>query len=111
MTDVEKVISDLEEQVTWIRDNDFHKFPGWGHAVIAMKDALPLLKAQEPRLVTIDDFKGANEYGWLQAWCEEQTGGAVYCECILADALKAKRIRYWTSRPTDEQREAEPWRS
>jgi hypothetical protein len=48
MPDREKVISDLEEQITWIRDNDFNKFPGWGHAVIAMKDALALLKAQEP---------------------------------------------------------------
>jgi hypothetical protein len=48
MPDREKVISALEEQITWIRDNDFHKFPGWGHAVIAMKDAIALLKAQEP---------------------------------------------------------------
>lgn len=48
MVDREKVISDLEEQITWIRDNDFHKFPGWGHAVLAMRDALALLKAQEP---------------------------------------------------------------
>ena len=44
----EKVISDLEEQIAWIRDNDFHKFPGWGHSVLAMRDALELLKAQEP---------------------------------------------------------------
>lgn len=51
MNDKEKlkeVISDLEEQIAWIRDNDFHKFPGWGHAVLAMRDALALLKAQEP---------------------------------------------------------------
>ena len=44
----EKVISDLEEQLAWIRDNDFHKFPGWGHTVLAMRDALELLTAQEP---------------------------------------------------------------
>lgn len=48
MADREKVISDLEEQIAWIRDNDFHKFPGWGHAVLAMRDALALLKEQEP---------------------------------------------------------------
>ena len=43
MPDREKVIADIEEQIAWIRDNDFHKFPGWGHAVLAMKDALELL--------------------------------------------------------------------
>ena len=48
MTKREKVIDDLEEQIVWIRDNDFHKFPGWGHAVLAMHDAIALLKAQEP---------------------------------------------------------------
>ena len=48
MVDRLKVISDLEEQIAWIRDNDFHKFPGWGHAVLAMRDALALLKEQEP---------------------------------------------------------------
>ena len=48
MTEREKVISDLEVQIAWIRDNDFHKFPGWGHSVLAMRDALELLKAQEP---------------------------------------------------------------
>lgn len=48
MSDVENVISDLEEQITWIRDNDSHKFPGWGHAVLAMRAAIAMLKAQEP---------------------------------------------------------------
>ena len=52
MADREKVIADIEEQITWIRDNDFHKFPGWGHAVLAMQDALVLLKEQEPKPVS-----------------------------------------------------------
>ena len=47
MPDREKVISDLQEQIDWIRDNEFHKFPGWGHTVLAMKDALALLKEME----------------------------------------------------------------
>ena len=46
MPNMEKVIADIEEQIAWIRDNDFHKFPGWGHAVLAMKDAIALLKEQ-----------------------------------------------------------------
>lgn len=73
-----------------------------------VEDVIALLKTQEPRLVTIEDFGDADEFGWLPAWCEEYTG-AVYCECILVDALKEKGIRHWTRRPTDEQREAIAW--
>lgn len=40
----EKIIDDLEQQIRWIRENDFHKFPGWGHSVLAMRDAAELLK-------------------------------------------------------------------
>lgn len=57
----EKVISDLELQIAWIRDNDFHKFPGWGHSVLAMRDALTLLKAQEP-VEPILKREGWNKY-------------------------------------------------
>lgn len=67
------------------------------------------LKAQEARLVIKDDFANADEYGWLPAWAEEKIGGVVYCECITVDALKEKGIRYWTRKPTDEQREAVNW--
>lgn len=70
-------------------------------------DALALLKAQEPRLVVEDDFKNADEYGYLPAWCE--TPDDLYCECILIGALEEEGRRYWTSRPTDEQREAVKW--
>lgn len=47
MADINKTIKDLDEQIAWIQDNDFHKFPGWGHAVLAMKDAIELLKEQK----------------------------------------------------------------
>lgn len=73
----EKVIDDLEEQIAWIRDNDFHKFPGWGHAVLAMRDALALLKAQEPdetRLVR--HYSRPNVYADLWLHCEK-CGGVV----------------------------------
>ena len=74
----------------------------------ALDMAIEALKAQEPRLVIADDFKDADDYGWIPAWCEERTGG-FYCECILIGALKEKGIRYWTSRPTKEQMEAVKW--
>ena len=53
MADIEKTISDLEEQISWIRDNEFHKFPGWGHAVLAMNDAIELLKEQQKKEIKL----------------------------------------------------------
>ena len=73
-----------------------------------IQDALALLKAHESRLVEPNDFENADDYNWLPAWCEERTG-AGYWEMILPDALDEKDVRYWTGRPTDEQRAKEPW--
>lgn len=70
----------------------------------ALDIALALLKAQEPRLVTIDDFKDADECGYITAWCEASNG--LFAECITVGALEEKDFRYWTSKPTDEQRKA-----
>lgn len=75
-------------------------------------DTCELLKAQEPRIVTEADFKNADEAGFIPAWCEEKDTAEVYCECISIGALedaKFGHMRWWTSRPTDEQMEATPW--
>lgn len=48
MADIEKVISDLEQQIRWIEEIECHKFPGWLNTTNAMRDALELLKEQEP---------------------------------------------------------------
>lgn len=72
------------------------------------RDALALLKAQEPRLVTESDFNGADEYGYIPVWTEEKDGD-MYWECIpkvaITDPDGIEVLRYWTARPTDEQRE------
>ena len=69
-------------------------------------------KAQEPRLVTESDYDGADEYGYIPVWTEEKDGD-MYWECIpkvaITDPDGIGVLRYWTSRPTDEQREAIPW--
>ena len=128
MPNVEKVISDLEEQITWIRDNDFHKFPGWGHAVLAMRDALALLKAQEPRVVKISELtSGEPMLVWLEDIDKKEIVAGMIFDYVpgrfgfkLTDIGSMDRIypriedyltrwRCWTSRPTDEQREATPW--
>ena len=81
MPDREKVIADIEEQIAWIRDNDFHKFHGWGHAVLAMKDAIDMLKEQEP----VEPFCWNDDYGqhWKCGHCGKVIGANdKYChEC------------------------------
>lgn len=96
------------------RDREYRMQGYDGKAVIIplplAEEALSLLKTQEPRLVTKEDFKNADKYGWLPVWSE--TKDDLYCECIEIDALDAMKeegCRYWTSRPTDEQRKAVEW--
>lgn len=77
-----------------------------------MKDALSLLKAQEPRLITKDDFEKADAWGMIPAWIEynpaiegAEPGWAIICSDILGSPFK----KAWTARPTDEQREKVKW--
>ena len=51
MADIEKIISDLEQQIRWIEEIECHKFPGWLNVTNAMRDALALLKEQEAKPV------------------------------------------------------------
>ena len=85
-------------------------------------DALALLKAQEPRVMTVSEI-GALSNGDV-VWVEFTDGRLLpmmvedgclmrwrflwrICEdAFLDDDYKA---RAWTSRPTDEQRKATPW--
>ena len=103
-----KVIAELERVAD--EANPWKEYPPLRCDILypLLIDALTLLKAQEPRLVEPNDFENADDYNWLPAWCEERTG-AGYWEMILPDALDEKDVRYWTGRPTDEQRAKEPW--
>lgn len=122
MKDRENVISDLEEQIAWIRDNDFHKFPGWGHAVLAMRDALALLKAQEPRVMKIGDVRN-----WVNsdrvtrepivieirsgvcAWIIDDEVREIPGAENLTSGLYSKTWRCWTSGPDEKRRAETPW--
>lgn len=53
---INECIDNLEQQISWIEDIDAHKFPGWGHTVNAMKQAVALLKVQEPINPHMIDF-------------------------------------------------------
>jgi len=45
--DRENAIANLEQNIRWIEDHEQHQFPGWGNVVVAMRDAVELLKEQK----------------------------------------------------------------
>ena len=130
----EKIVGNLYILRTWCAVN-----PKYGmalsvedcdKAVIWIDDTIALLKAQEPRVMTLEELIGiynirenhswvyntppylymdyGKDTGYWIAWsnivsCLERC----YPKYIPADY--GKTWRCWTSRPTDEQREAEPW--
>lgn len=85
-------------------------------------DALALLKEQEARVMTREEvidllqgsvvwFEEHSESGdYLRAMISSGTGflGDFYLG-VNAREVDYKRNRFWTSRPTEEQREREPW--
>lgn len=81
-----------------------------------IQDALALLKSQEARLVTYDDFHSGREDGgeaipcWKEARSKTRRSGwavVVYGK-TLADR-ETGVARYWTARPTEEQMREEAW--
>jgi hypothetical protein len=92
-----------------------------------MKDALALLKAQEPRVMTLEEVKASkgddmfleistrtDEIPYITAATLDGAGtkGVVFY-CSHLDYVAYNRRLYgwrcWTSRPTDEQRKAAKW--
>ena len=107
MTDREKVIKGLEVILEETADMFYRS---------TIQDALALLKAQEPRVMTPQDFDGnpmKDQYGNLPCWLEsrEPLVASNWCRWNEDDFIRPmmRNFRPWTSRPTDEQREATPW--
>ena len=100
------------------------------------RDALELLKAQEPHVMTLEEvFERSKHMDEDAVWIEfeDEDGDMVVYPAILSNskpvfeaeysivaALRwekkyfplgtyGKKWRCWTSRPTDERREATPW--
>lgn len=87
-------------------------------------DALTLLKAQEPRIMSLEEIPYAT-FGWIEV--SEQLIPCVLEDVFVDDTVGfasiedghdymcasdyGKTWRVWTSRPTDEQREATPWKN
>ena len=133
MTDVErrvKVMEGLELCLKGLSDLCPYKdsdAPG-GCRDELMYDALALLKAQEPRVVKISELtSGEPMLVWLEDIDKKETVAGMIFDYVpgrlgfkLTDIASMDRIyprieeymtrwRCWTSRPSDEVREATPW--
>lgn len=121
MTDHDKVIRGLESLETRLVEC------GDKLDASVVQNAIVLLKAQEPRLMTLEEVEaatGVDLYLEISTHADEipyitaatlagvgVVGVTFYCGSFMFGAYN-KRIygwRCWTSRPTDAQREAEPW--
>lgn len=131
MAEREKVINGLEEATAYFRSSfdamygtvACEKFRSWTDAI---EQALALLKAQEPRVMTLEEVKMLDsDYYYLESMRSpgkelREIVGAYGLTCVtwpsitwarqtMGDSGYRKTWRCWTSRPTDEQREATPW--
>lgn len=93
------------------------------------RDALALLKEQEPRILKQEEFAGTYRYCWLEAKASDgRTACRISDICVgedgvdyeaqfigtsyrwtLPHALLGSRWRCWSSEPTEEQRKAVKW--
>ena len=124
MPDREKVIKRLEEVIAEaVYPDRPRKFM---MSLELAEDALALLKAQEARVMTLEEV---NTLDWDYCYLEqERLPGKEYrgmlgkyiMNCVTWPSITAAKISYssenygktwrcWTSRPTDAQREATPW--
>ncbi len=126
MTEREKVIKafefclmpasreELENDVCSHEDCPYYREYNGGKCVsAAAADALALLKAQEPRVMTLIEWIRATEPADGECMCYEIKDEGLQAMLVKAfDGVRhlyGKAFRCWTSRPTDEQMEAIPW--
>lgn len=94
------------EDILWENNKIFER--GYQKGFSDGKSAI--LREQEPHLLTTDDFVRVDHYGYLAVWAEERNGDQFW-KIVTIRALEhdKKRVRYWSSRPTNEQMEAVKW--
>jgi len=114
----DSVIERLEEAMMFAEsENRYSVSIGYGCA----EDILTLLKIQEPRLLTAEDFKERNDVDWSKAlpawveyrrdgewgeyWGDQQDEWAV----VRKDMLNAEGFRCWTGYPSQKQRDEVKW--
>lgn len=133
---VAAIVAEMQEEVDEWKDYSDSELRGgltcdcdwWYKTLQTVKDALALLKAQEPHVIRFDEIDDY-EVLWLEVrdveseeglapWVKTRSGNwfsPLLCSELQPDMILStpeeygKYCRCWTSRPTDEQREAEPW--
>ena len=71
------------------------------------------LNAQEPRILTADEMKSWNKDVWVEYIGDDRI--VVVDEHLAASitefamSMMCDKVRFWTARPTEEQRKAVPW--
>ena len=121
-----------EAVIKEFKDNYRRYSPGYAHVFVrnwAIRDAIDLLEAQKPRVMTWDELiatdhvyietnKDGQKYivpGIVTIVRDTAVIASVRIGTRLIDGTIDKDVygiecRCWTSRPTDTQREATPWR-
>lgn len=127
----EKVVYSIERCISHVpdacRDCAYDAGHPYNECVeMMLKDALALLKAQKPRAMTWEELSALpfdtpvvieennDECGWNVFCGIEEESDVCFCGFkATADYYDLEEYgeswRCWTSRPTDEQREATPW--
>ena len=114
---LEDAISNLELNIRWIEDIPAHQFAGYGNVVMAMRDALELLKEQQKKIKsleqTIEDVCCGQEYweGTIMDKLDKVIKGFEKCldpksncyhneigcpyenQCWLSDSLPARPLK------------------
>lgn len=90
----------------------------------AIDKAIEALTAQEPRMMTEQEMRDAEPGAVI--YCEQRDEVRTYLTPLIKyddgmfenrflgavpEAAQLPNIRFWTSRPTDAQREATPWQT
>jgi hypothetical protein len=133
MIDREKVIKGLECCAADCVDGcPYEKIEaeGWNCTTLLCRDALELLKAQEPRLLKQEELEEVGGVCYLEWFADLYLGIIIHEDVIIQKGAftdtavgiatedgigfwalgeYGKTWRCWTSRPTDEQRKKTPW--
>lgn len=112
MTEREKVVKGLEESVDYFNGRvSGIKMAGWMNAT---RNAITLLKAQEPREITEDEWQAWKKSKKRDPLCYMWVGDdtpiwALKPEDIHEPAYLSGQIVIFNGKPTEKQREATPW--
>ena len=82
--------------------------------IVAELEDGTLLKKQEPRIITLEDFENnqkLDDSGHLNVWEEYRDGSRSGWNTINVNDVScfSDIRRYWTDRPTEEQQQAVKW--